>query len=107
MKTVILNALNKEDHEKGDCLLQELASKNASILEFGGYLFRHWEEIRNRVVLNIAGSCTKWQVSYILSERFSRNPMGWNHEGLCKLSKLGGVYRCNRGKLTGKYIKTK
>ena len=106
VKTVILNALNKDGHEKADCLLQELASDGASILEFGRYLFSHWEEIRNRVVLNIPGSCTEGQVSHVLSERFSRNPMGWSQESLCKLSKLR-VYRCNGGKLTGKDIKPK
>lgn len=67
VKAVILNVLNKDAYEKVDCLLQELVSKDTSILKFGRSLFSRWEEIRNHVVLNISGSCTERQVSHVLS----------------------------------------
>lgn len=101
---VILNALSRDDKEKADCFLQEIAEEDISVLEFGKYLFGNWNEIRNLVTLDIPGSCTEGQVSHILSERFSRNPMGWSKAGLGKLSKLR-VYAINGGKLTGNDMK--
>lgn len=85
-------------------MIQEIAKEDAEILEFGKYLFGNWEAIRNLITLVIPGSCTEGQISHVLSERFSRNPMGWSKEGLGKLSKLR-VYNINGGKLTGKDLK--
>ena len=45
------------------------------------------EAIRMRVSEELPGSCTEGPVSHILSERFSRDPLGWSREGLGKLSK--------------------
>ena len=104
IKMTILNAIKKDDCEKAKEYIQELSEEDASIIEFGTYLLSHWEAIRNLVMLDIPGSCTEGQVSHILSERFSRNPMGWSKAGLGKLSKLR-VYNINGGKLTGEKIK--
>ena len=52
------------------------------------YIINNWEGIVNRYTLDIPGSCTEGQVSHVLSERFSRNPMGWSKEILGKLSVL-------------------
>lgn len=104
VKTVLLNALSKDDKARADGFLHELAEEDISVLEFGKYLFGNWDEIRNLVTLDIPGSCTEGQVSHILSERFSRNPMGWSKAGLGKLSKLR-IYTFNGGKLTGNDIK--
>ena len=104
VRVTILNALEKNDRKKADLFLNELAGTDEEILRFGTYLFNNWDEIRNLVTLNIPGSCTEGEVSHVLSERFSRNPMGWSREGLGKLTKLR-VYRCNGGKLTGKDLK--
>lgn len=56
--------------------------------------------------IGMVGSCTEAQVSHVLSERFSRNPMGWSEEGLGKLSKLR-VYEENGGKISAKDFKGK
>ena len=104
IRGVILDALIADDRRKADRILQEMAQDD-EVQKFGTYLFGNWEEIRNLVTLNIPGSCTESQVSHVLSERFSRNPMGWSRKGLGKLSKLR-VYNINGGKLTGKDIKT-
>lgn len=106
VRTVIVHALKNDDRKKADQFIQELAAEDVNVLQFGKYMFGHWEEIRNRIILNIPGSCTEGQVSHILSERFSRNPMGWSKVGLGKLSKLR-VYRCNGGELSGKDMKPK
>lgn len=58
----------------------------------------HWDAIRRRVSEGLPGSCTEGQVSHILSERFSRDPLGWSEEGLGKLSKQR-VYLKNKGKI--------
>lgn len=106
VKVAILNALARDDKRRADSFLQEIAIEDTDILEFGRYLFGNWEAIRNLIILDIPGSCTEGQVSHILSERFSRNPMGWSKEVLGKLSKLR-VYRINGGKLTGQNLKRK
>ena len=64
----------------------------------GCKLFGNYEAIRNRLNYGGVGSCTEGQISHVLSERFSRNPMGWSKEGLGKLSKQR-VYRKNRGRI--------
>ena len=58
----------------------------------------NWEAIENRKTLNIPGSCTEAQVSHVLSERFSRDPLGWSDKGLGKLTKLR-VYVKNGGRI--------
>ena len=86
--------------------MQELTSEDDIIRKFGSYLFNNWEEIRNRIMLDIPGSCTEGQVSHVLSKRFSRNPMGWSKGGLGKLSKLR-VYLCNGERLSVEDMKPK
>ena len=106
VRVAILNALTKDDRRKADMFIQELAREDEDVLKFGTYLFGNWEEIRNLITLDIPGSCTEGQVSHVLSERFSRNPMGWSKAGLGKLSKLR-VYCCNGGRLTAENLKRK
>ena len=62
------------------------------------YIINNWEGIVNRYTLDIPGSCTEGQVSHVLSERFSRNPMGWRKEILGKLSVLR-VHKKNGNKI--------
>lgn len=62
------------------------------------YIINNWEGIVNRYTLDIPGSCTEGQVSHVLSERFSRNPMGWSKEILGKLSVLR-VHKKNGNKI--------
>ena len=76
------------------------------VSEFGTYLMGRWEAIRMRVSEELPGSCTEGQVSHILSERFSRDPLGWSREGLGKLSKQR-VYLKNNGKITASDFKRK
>ena len=104
VRAVILNAIEKDERRIADEYIQQLAKEDKEILKFGTYIFGNWDEIRNLIMLDIPGSCTEGQVSHILSERFSRNPMGWSKTGLGKLSKLR-VYSLNGGKLTGRHLK--
>lgn len=64
----------------------------------------NWEEVVMRKKTGMTGSCTEAQVSHVLSERFSRDPLGWSEEGLGKLTKLR-VYEKNGGKINAKDFK--
>lgn len=89
-----------------DELMQELlgivwaTEVESKVKEYGAYVINHFDEIRNRLTLEVPGSCTEGLVSNILSDRFSRNPMGWSEEGLGKLSKAR-IYVKNGCKIQG------
>mgnify|MGYP000578594342 CR=1 FL=1 len=103
-------AIKADDKKKADSILQELYEQAESdkerdtLSETGKYLMGNWESIVKRRTLDIPGSCTEAQVSHILSERFSRDPVGWSEEGLGKLVKLR-VYIKNGGRITNKDFK--
>ena len=105
VKTVILNALERDDDRKADRFIQEIllgpltGKEKKSICDFAGYLFRNWDEIRGRIVEEVPGSCTEAQVSHVLSERFSRDPMGWSEMCLGKLTSAR-VFVRNGGTIT-------
>lgn len=106
----IEQAIRAEDRERANEIIDNLEKdaeepQQKMVAETARtYLNNKWEEIVNRRVLDIPGSCTEGQVSHVLSERFSRNPMGWSKEGLGKLSKLR-VYVKNGGKITGEHFR--
>ena len=110
----IHSKIKANDKSGVDRILQELYTitdakdrkRKDKIKEVGEYLLRNWDAIYYRKTLNIPGSCTEGQVSHILSERFSRNPMGWSVEGLSKLS-MDRVYVLKKGKITSKDFKLK
>jgi hypothetical protein len=52
------------------------------------YILRFWEAIQNIKDKDSIGSCTEGLVSHILSERFSRNPMGWSKQGLSQMTAI-------------------
>lgn len=104
VRIAIRNALKADDRKSAEEFLLSLPDADEELQRFRTYLFGNWEAIRNRVTLDVPGSCTEGQVSHVLSERLSRNPLGWSRKGLGKMSKLR-VYRCNGGKLTGKDMK--
>ena len=105
-------AMEKGDRKKLDMLMQEMYARSQDkkqiefTTKFGRYLTENFEEIRNRLKSDTVGSCTEGQVSHILSNRFSRNPMGWSEEGLGKLSKQR-VYIKNKGKIEASDFKKK
>lgn len=107
----IRQTIMDNDRKRADEILQSLYEEansevqNKRITEFGKYLMGNWEEIVNRKTLEVPGSCTEGQVSHLLSERFSRDPLGWSEEGLGILSKLR-IYVKNGGEITGRDLKT-
>lgn len=106
----INEAIRENNFSKVEQIISELykdcnSSNDAKLLqEMLTYLGSNWEAIVNRYEEDMTGSCTEGQVSHVLSERFSRNPMGWSEAGLGKLAKLR-VYTKNGGKITSKQFK--
>lgn len=100
------SALRKEDRKKADAILQEMLDeaggelkKEKAVRELGTYLMNHWEAACRRYSgEDIPGSCTEGQVSHVLAERFSRNPMGWSRPVLGRLACVR-VYVKNGGKM--------
>ena len=106
-------AFEQNDRKKADQMLQELYAEaegdkrqTKAVKEVGSYIRNNWEEIVRRKRLDIPGSCTEGQISHVLSERFSRDPMGWSEECLGKLSQAR-VYLKNGGTLTREDFKEK
>ena len=103
-------AIQERNYLKAESIISGLlksctSAKDAkSLQELMTYLGSNWEAIVNRYEEDMTGSCTEGQVSHVLSERFSRNPMGWSEAGLGKLAKLR-VYTKNGGKITSKQFK--
>jgi len=62
------------------------------------YIRKFWEAIQNMKTPDSIGSCTEAMVSHVLSERFSRSPMGWSKQGLSKTSMIR-VFVLNGGKI--------
>ena len=110
VKSRINGAIAGNDRVRVEAIVGDLAKKCRSekdfkkVQEFQTYLFSNWEAAVNRFRDDVPGSCTEGQVSHVLSERFSRNPMGWSVEGLGKLSKLR-VFRLNGGEITAEHFK--
>lgn len=107
----VRKALKEDDRKKADDVRQSLCStpnetEIKKVSEFGAYLMGHWEAVRIRASEDFPGSRTEGQVSHILSERFSRDPLCWSREGLGKLSKQR-VYLKNNGKIKASDFKRK
>ena len=64
-----------------------------------GFILNNWDSIQNSRIPGVIGSCTEAMVSHVLSERFSRNPMGWSKKGLSKMAMVR-VYVLNGGEVT-------
>jgi hypothetical protein len=73
-----------------------LTKKVMSVRDAGNYILSNWDAIQLRRNPGMQGSCTEAMVSHVLSERLSRNPMGWSEDGLAQMSMLR-VYVSNGG----------
>lgn len=105
----IEKALRNDSKEEANKILESLKQVATEPQQFEAiasmetYLNNKWDSLVRRRTLDIPGSCTEGQVSHVLSERFSRNPMGWSFDVLGKLSRLR-VYVKNGGEIEGKHF---
>lgn len=111
VRTALTNALKHDNRKRADEYIQELLKEPVTekqadkIRKFAVYLLGNWQEIRTRLTEDsIPGSCTEGQVSHVLSERFSRNPMGWSEAALGKLV-MARIYRKNGGEITKEHFR--
>ena len=103
----LLCAINADDRGEADRILQGLMRKAAGdrkkekvVRETANYILGHWDAVIRRKTAVIPGSCTEAQVSHVLAERFSRDPLGWSKEGLGTLSSQR-VFVLNGGRIEG------
>lgn len=68
------------------------------------YINNQWDGIVNRYSEGAVGSCTEAMISHVLSERLSRDPMGWSVDGLNAMASLR-VYVKNGGVVTREHFR--
>ena len=95
--------IEKGDREGVQQYLQSLLEgadekQTRDVNAFAIYINRNFEAIRNELTLEIPGSCTEAQVSHVLSERCSRDPIAWSEKGLGQMGRLR-VLKWNNGKV--------
>ena len=74
------------------------------VRDFVGYCASHWNAIVVRMNKETCGSCTEPQVSHVLSDRLSRNPIAWSKNGLNRMTMLV-VYSKNGGIVRGENVR--
>ena len=72
--------------------------KLRGVSEAADYLLCRWDAVINMNHEGSIGSCTEAMVSHVLSERFSRSPMGWSKPGIAKMAQIR-VCQENGGKV--------
>ena len=74
------------------------------VRKFVEYCANHWSAIVVRMSKETCGSCTEPQVSHVLSDRLSRNPIVWSKEGLNRMTMLV-VYTKNGGRVCAEDVR--
>ena len=107
----IRNSMRKEDgYEAFERYCEAIFRKQTTekgqekVRDFVEYCANHWSAIVVRMSKETCGSCTEPQVSHVLSDRLSRNPIAWSKEGLNRMTMLV-VYTKNGGKVCAKDVR--
>ena len=74
------------------------------VRKFVEYCANHWNAIVIRMSKQTCGSCTEPQISHVLSDRLSRNPIAWSKEGLNRMTMLV-VYTKNGGRVCAENVR--
>ena len=74
------------------------------VRDFVAYCANRWSAIVVRMNKETCGSCTEPQVSHVLSDRLSRNPIAWSKNGLNRMTMLV-TYTKNGGKVRGEDVR--
>ena len=86
------------------CSEQDADKGQEKVRGFVSYCANHWDAIVVRMSKETCGSCTESQVSHVLSDRLSRNPIAWSREGLNRMTMLV-VYTKNGGRVSAKDVR--
>ena len=107
----IRNSMRKEDgYEAFERYCEAIFCKQTTekgqkkVRDFVEYCANHWSAIVVRMSKETCGSCTEPQISHVLSERLSRNPIAWSKEGLNRMTMLV-VYTKNGGRVCAKDVR--
>ena len=108
---VIRDSMCKEDgYETFERYCEKIFRKQTTekgqmkVRDFVAYCARNWSAIVARMSKETCGSCTEPQVSHVLSDRLSRNPIAWSKEGLNRMTMLV-VYTKNGGKVCAEDVR--
>jgi len=108
---VIRDSMRKEDgYEAIERYCEAIFCKQTTekgqkkVRNFVAYCANHWSAIVIRMSKKTCGSCTEPQVSHVLSDRLSRNPIAWSKEGLNRMTMLV-VYTKNGGKVCAQDVR--
>ena len=112
VRVALTNALKYDNRKRADEYIQDILGEDSltekdaeKIRKFAVYLLGNWEEIRTRLTEDsIPGSCTEGLISHVLSERFSRDPLGWS-EGILGKLVMARIYRKNGGRITKEHFR--
>jgi hypothetical protein len=107
----IRDSMRKEDgYEAFERYCEAIYSKQTTekgqekVRTFVEYCANHWSAIVTRMSKETCGSCTEPQVSHVLSDRLSRNPIAWSKEGLNRMTMLV-VYTKNGGTVRSENVR--
>ena len=105
------NSMRKEDgYEAFERYCEAIFRKQTTekgqekVRDFVEYCANHWSAIVVRMSKKTCGSCTEPQVSHVLSDRLSRNPIAWSKDGLNRMTMLV-VYTKNGGKVCAEDVR--
>ena len=108
---VIRDCMSREDgYENFEKYCKRILDRQKSeegrekVRKFVGYCAGHWDSIVLRMKGETCGSCTESQISHVLSERLSRDPIAWSEAGLNRMTMLV-VYAKNGGKVQGEDVR--
>ena len=107
----VRNSMRKEDgYEAFERYCEAIFNKQSTekgrkkVRDFVEYCANHWNAIVVRMSKETCGSCTEPQVSHVLSDRLSRNPIAWSKDGLNRMTMLV-VYTKNGGKVSAEDVR--
>lgn len=101
----IYELLNEQRREDFELVARSIisgckdATKKKTLNDNLKYVLNQWDGVVTRCAGEVIGSCTEAQVSHVLSQRMSRNPMGWSDDGTNAMASLR-VYVKNGGVVT-------
>lgn len=108
--SAIRQAMKKEDgYEAFERYCESIFQRQATekgrekVRDFVAYCANRWSAIVVRTNKETCGSCTEPQVSHVLSDRLSRNPIAWSKNGLNRMTMLV-TYTKNGGKVRGEDV---
>ena len=107
----IRQAMKKDDgYEAFERYCENISQQQATeeeqnkVRDFVEYCANRWSAIVTRMSRETCGSCTEPQVSHVLSDRLSRNPIAWSRDGLNRMTMLV-VYTKNGGRVCAEDVR--